>query len=133
VKPFRYWLDPLFLGCCALYVVNRWGVKPHFHVTFFHSWLNDALLVPCALPLLLWVHARLGWRDSEAPPGAWEIITHLAGWSVLFEVIGPRFVHHATADILDVVAYTAGAAVAFLWWHRERFWQPATARVSHEL
>jgi len=66
MKPFRYWRDPLFLGCCALYAVNRWVVKPHFQGAFFHSWLNDALLIPCALPLLLWVHARLGWRNATA-------------------------------------------------------------------
>ena len=122
--------DPLFLGCCALYALNRWAVKPHFHGAFIHSWFNDALLIPCALPVVLCVHAWLGWREQEAMPGAWEIITHLAGWSVLFEVIGPRLLHHATGDVLDVVAYTVGAAAAYVWWHRERLWQPAMASGS---
>ena len=128
MKPFRYLRDPLFLGCCALYALNRWAVKPHFHGALIHSWFNDALLIPCALPLLMRVHAWLGWREQDAMPGAWEIIAHLAGWSVLFEVIGPRLMHHATGDVLDVVAYTAGAAVAYVWWHRERLWHPATKR-----
>jgi len=125
VKPFRYLRDPLFLGCCLLYAVNRWAAKPHFHSTFVHSWFNDALLIPCALPLVLRIHAWLGWREQDAIPGAWEIIAHIAGWSVLFEVMGPHLVPHATGDVLDVVAYTVGAAAAYVWWHRERLWQPA--------
>ena len=122
--------DPLFLECCTLYAVNRWAVKPHFHGVFIHSWFNDALLIPCALPLLLRVHAWLGWREQDAMPGAWEIIAHLAGWSVMFEVIGPRLMRHATGDVLDVVAYTSGAAAAYVWWHRERLSQTTIASGS---
>ena len=131
VRPFRYLSDPLCLGCCALYAANRWAVKPHFHGAFIHSWFNDALLIPCALPLVLCVHAWLGWREQDVMPGAGEIIAHLAGWSVLFEVIGPRLMNRATGDVLDVAAYTVGAAVAYVWWHRKRLWQPTPA--SHEL
>lgn len=112
------------------YALNRWAVKPHFHGAFIHSWFNDSLLIPCALPVLLRLHAWLGWREQEAMPGAWEIIAHLAGWSVLFEVIGPHLMHHATGDVLDVVAYAMGAAAAYVWWHRERLWQPAMASGS---
>lgn len=95
-------------------------MKPHLHGTFIHSWFSDALLIPCAMPVLLQLHAWLGWRDHDAMPGAWEILVHLAGWSVLFEVIGPRVIHHGTGDVFDAVAYAAGAIVAYLWWHRER-------------
>jgi hypothetical protein len=42
-------------------------------------------------------------------------------WSVLFEWIGPKFMPHATGDPLDVIAYAAGAAVAGLWWQRDRW------------
>ena len=131
MKPFRYLRDPLFMACCALYVVNRWVMKPHLHGALVHSWFNDALLIPCALPVLLRFHAWLGWREQDAVPNAWEILAHLAGWSVLFEVVGPHLMHHATGDALDVVAYAAGAVVAYFWWNRERRWQPAT--ISHEL
>jgi hypothetical protein len=131
VKPFRYLHDPLFLGCCALYAANRWAMKPHFHGAFVHSWFNDALLIPCALPVVLIIHAWLGWRELDAMPGAREILAHLVGWSVLFEVIGPRLMHHPTGDVLDVAAYAAGAAAAYVWWHRARL-RPA-AIVSHEL
>ena len=114
------------MACCALYVVNRWVMKPHLHGALVHSWFNDALLIPCALPVLLRFHAWLGWREQDAVPNAWEILAHLVGWSVLFEVVGPRVMHHATGDLLDVVAYAVGAVVAYFWWNRERLWQPAT-------
>lgn len=133
MRAFRYCRDPLFLGCCALYALNRWVAKPHLHGAFFHSWFNDMLLIPCALPVLLWVHARLGWRDAEAVPGAWEIFAHLAGWSVLFEWVGPHLTHRATGDVLDVAAYTVGAAGAYVWWHWERLRPGPAEALSHEL
>jgi len=131
MRPFRYLRDRLFLSCCSLYVLNRWGLKPHLQGAFFQCWFNDALLMPCAVPVLLRIHAWLGLRERHALPGAWEIIAHLAGWSVLFEIIGPLVSSHATRDGWDVVAYSVGAAAAYLWWHREQFWQPALP--AHEL
>src|SRR5258705_66036 len=50
---FRYFADPLCIVCCLAYVVNRFLLKPHWHSGFFHSYFNDALLIPCALPLVL--------------------------------------------------------------------------------
>src|SRR5580658_4433734 len=62
VKRFGYVFDPFFLACCALYAVNRWLIKPHTHIAFFHNWFNDALLIPCALPPLLLAHDLLRLR-----------------------------------------------------------------------
>jgi len=121
VKRFGYIRDPLCLLCCALYATNRWIVKPHLHVPFFQFWFNDALLIPCALPVALWVQRWLNLRSHDRAPSAGEIFAHLAGWSILFEVIGPRIMPHATGDAWDVVAYAAGALVSFVFWRwRER-------------
>lgn len=116
MKPFRYLRDPLFLLCCALYCLNRFAIKPWLPVTFFHSWFNDTLLIPCALPPLLWLHRRLGLRATDSAPSVGEVLCHLAGWSILFEVIGPRLMPRCVGDPWDVVAYCAGAAVAYCWW-----------------
>lgn len=126
MKPFGYWRDPLFLACCAGYAVNRCFLKPHFHSAFFQNWFNDLLLIPCAMPLLLFLHRKLGLRTSDLPPSFAEIFVHLTGWSLLFEVIGPHFMPHVTGDPLDVIAYAVGGAMAFAWWRREMFW-PAAA------
>lgn len=123
---FRYVLDPIFGASCALYALNRWAIKPHSSIEFFHSWFNDTLLIPCALPPILLLHRWLGLRDHDRPPTALEVAGHWLGWSVLFEVICPRFMPHTTGDPWDVAAYAAGGIVAYLWWQRDR----RTARVS---
>jgi hypothetical protein len=115
LKPFRYWRDPLCLVCCALYALNRWGLKPHVHSPFLRGQFDDLLLIPCALPLVLWLQRKLGLRKHDVPPTVSEIAFHLAVWSVLFEVIGPRIMR-VTGDPLDVLAYVAGGLVAALWW-----------------
>jgi hypothetical protein len=116
VRRFRYWQDPLCLTGGALYVLNRFLVKPHVHSSFFHGHFNDLLLIPCALPLVLGLQRWLGWRRHDGPPTPWEILFHLAVWSVLFEWIGPHLLP-VTGDPWDVLAYAVGAAAAALWWH----------------
>lgn len=118
MKRFAYWADPLCLLSCSLYAVNRWGLKPRIHSPFLHDHFNDLLLIPCALPPLLWLHRRLRLRFDDQAPTPAEIGLHLAIWSVLFEIIGPRILPHATGDPWDIVAYVAGGIVAGLWWHR---------------
>jgi len=127
MRRFGYLRDPLFLVGCGGYVVNRWLVKPHVPAGFFHSYFNDLWLIPCALPLILWLHRQLGLRTHDQPPQFSEILPHLLFWSALFEWLGPRFVLHTTGDPLDVLAYAIGATLAGLWWQRER-WLPVLSR-----
>jgi hypothetical protein len=121
MRRFLYLRDPLFLVGCAAYGINRCLVKPYVHTGFFHSHFNDLWLIPCALPPILWLHRRLGLRPHDNVPQISEILTHLVFWSVFFEWIGPKFVPRAIGDPLDVIAYAAGAAVAGLWWQRNRW------------
>ena len=116
MKRFGYWRDPLFLVGCALYVLNRWAIKPHVHSPFLHGQFNDLLLIPCALPLVLWLQRHLGLRKHDAPPTVSEIVFHLVAWSLLMEVAGPHLMH-VTGDPLDVLAYAVGGALAGVWWH----------------
>ncbi len=114
---FRYARDPLFLGACAAYLLNRFLIAPASHSLFLRGYFDDLLLIPCALPLVLWVHRKFGWRPHDAPPTAGEIALHWGVWSLVCEGFGPQLLHRGVADRWDVVAYGAGALAAWLWWH----------------
>ncbi len=118
MRKFGYLRDGLFLTACSLYAANRWLIKPLVPDGFFGWWFSDVLLIPCAVPVLLWLERRTGIRRTDVPPTVAEIAFVLVLWSILFEVIAPRFIARATGDWMDVAAYTAGAVVAALWWNR---------------
>ena len=63
---FGYWRDRLFLVAVAAYGINRWGLKPRLPSPFLHGHFNDLLLIPAALPVVLWVQRRLGLRCPGA-------------------------------------------------------------------
>jgi len=127
MRRFRYWADPLCLLCCAAYVLNRWLLKPHLASPFLHGYFNDLLLIPCALPPLLWLQRRFCLRHHDLPPQGTEVLFHLVIWSLLFELIGPHLIKHATGDPLDVAAYAVGGIFAFAWWNWSR-----ESRARHE-
>jgi hypothetical protein len=116
VKRFGYLRDPLCLVACALYVFNRVWWRGHFDSVFFTGYFNDLLLIPAALPFVLWLQRRLGVRVGDAPPRWREIGFHLAVWSVTAEAIMPHFTSRATGDWYDVLAYAGGAIIAGCWW-----------------
>ena len=116
---FLYLRDRVFITCVALYAANRWLVKPSLPSgeVFFRGYFNDLLVVPCALPPLLYLHRRLSLRRTDAPPGAGEIALHLLVWSVFFEILAPHLVSSARADAWDVIAYCAGGLGCWLIWN----------------
>ena len=120
MKRFRYFADGLFLLGCSSYALNRWCIKPHVHSPFMRYHFNDMLLMPCALPVLLWMERRFKLRMSDEMPTVGEIALNLLVWSILFEVIGPHIMPWTTGDVWDVAAYVAGGILAGLWWRREQ-------------
>ena len=130
VKRFRYLRDSLFLVCSSLYVLNRWGIKPHTHNAFMRFHFNDLLLMPCALPVLLWLQRGLRLRSIDDPPTWNEIALYTIFWSILFEAIGPHLIRGTTGDPWDVVVYFIGGIGAGLWWNRHKLF---AGRAAHEL
>ena len=104
------------LVSCAFYAVNRWCLPMDLRGPFLRNHFDDLLLIPAAIPLILWLQRRLRLRTSDAPPDWREVLMHLVVWSVAAEVVGPHVFSHATGDIWDVVAYTAGAVIATALW-----------------
>jgi hypothetical protein len=89
--------------------------KPALAWPFLHSYFNDVLLIACALPPVLWVHRKLGLRVHDRPPTRGEIGLHVLVWSVVCELVGPRF-KWGIGDGRDIIAYVAGAVVADAIW-----------------
>ena len=116
MKPFGYGRDPLCLISIGLYALNRWGLKPALDLPFLENHFNDVLLIPAALPLVLWVQRKLNWRTHDRVPDTKEIALHLVVWGLIAEVAGPHLFDQATGDWRDLVAYATGAAVAGIWW-----------------
>jgi hypothetical protein len=99
-----------------LYVLNRVWWRGYFGGEFLTGYFNDLLLIPAALPVVLWVQRWIGVRSSDGPPRWREIGFHLAVWSVAAEGVMPYLTARATGDWHDIAAYTAGAIVSGLWW-----------------
>jgi hypothetical protein len=117
---FRYIRDPLFVVCTVLYVVNRWLVKlrPAVGEAFFRSYLNDLLLIPCALPPMLFLHRHLSLRPHDSFPTRGEVMLHLVVWSLYCEWVGPVIQHQGIGDPLDVLAYWIGGIGSWALWNR---------------
>lgn len=121
MKRFGYLCDPLFLAVLTAYALNQFWLKRAFAAPFLHNHFNDLLLLPAALPPVLWLHRQLGWRAQDGPPTWGEMTAHLAVWSVICEVIGPHWLRVGTADPLDALAYAVGGVAACGWWRRRPF------------
>lgn len=116
MRRFRYGADPVCLAACAAYLVNRLVIPDAWKGGFLHHHFNDLLLIPAALPWILWVQRRLGTRKHDQFPSCWETSAAFILWSIAAELLAPMLSHRATADPWDVAAYAGGAIVATLWW-----------------
>ena len=120
MKSFRYAFDPLCLSACLLYVVNRWLIASlPGNGRFFAS--TSMICFSFLPPFRLFLGFRDG-LDSEStmrPPSLAEIFGHLFIWSLISELLGPFVFARSVGDLLDVLAYSAGALAAGVWWNRK--------------
>ena len=130
MRLFGYVRDPLFLAASAAYVINRVWLRHALPGWFVQGYFNDMLLIPAALPLVLWFQRQLGWRAHDGAPTWLEILGHFVLWSLICEVVVILWLRHGTGDPADVIAYVVGGVAAGFWWKRRRSMAPVA---SHEL
>ena len=133
-RRFRYFADPVCAFALIAFAVNRFWLKPQGISGTFGQWyLNDVLCLPLFLPMILWLQRRMGLREHDGPPRAWEVLQHWAIFSILFEVILPHFPQYflTAADPWDVVAYWVGGMGAWMWWNRRRLCLSLDAHELH--
>lgn len=99
-----------------MYSANSLWVRPAFGGPFRTGTLNDLLLIPAALPWLLWSMERMSLREKNLFPTGLEIFVCTAVWAVVIEGLLPLLLPRATAEWMDAVAYAAGGLFAWLWW-----------------
>lgn len=136
MRQFGYLHDRLFQISLATYALNRLvlrshlGLLNHSHLhfvwSFSHSHLDDLLLMPAALPVILWGQRLLGLRMSDVSPTWPEMWVHLVVWSVMCKLVGPLWLHIGTPDPWDVAAFAIGGIAACCWWHRPIAVTPAS-------
>jgi hypothetical protein len=119
LKRFRYSADPLCLMAATCYAANRWLVPAALKGVFLRGYFADLLLIPAALPVMLWLQRRFGLRSHDAPPTLREVWVHVLVWSVAAEGVAPFLFGRATGDWWDVAAYASGAVVALSFWTME--------------
>ena len=116
---FHFFGDPICLASMIFYAVNRWYFKPHdIGGAFTQGYVNDLLCLPLFLPLILGVQRMIGLRKHDAPPRMWEVVQHAIIFSILFEVVLPRYPRqfHTTADPWDAIADLVGGVTAWFCW-----------------
>jgi hypothetical protein len=101
-------LQPFFLICCALWILNQLLEQNKIFVLPLFSYLDDLLCLPLTLYFILAVQ-RLYFRNQGIIIPISHILFAIAAFTVYFELVLPAFSKTYTADVLDVVAYSIGA------------------------
>ncbi len=118
-RPFRYLADPICIASLIIYPINRFYLKPH-HIGgwFTHGYLNDVLCLPMFVPMILYLQHLLGLRPHRRYPRVWEIVQAWAAFSIVFQLITPRFpkLFITAGDPYDMIAYAVGGVLAGWWW-----------------
>lgn len=116
---FKYLFDPLFLISVVVVILNKLTFpKPYWlDCTFCNYYLNDALLIPVVIPVILYLSKAIKLRDEFCPPTFLEVGIPLLIWSIAFELIGPFYFELGTSDPFDVCAYFIGGLLSWLIWN----------------
>ena len=107
IRPGPVRLNLLLL---LLFLANRLLEGVGGSSVLLRSWLDDVLVMPLALGAALWLHRRRI-RSAYWTMPVLQVVFAVVLYAVLFEFVLPLVSQRATGDPLDVVAYSAGAAL----------------------
>jgi len=110
-------LNPIFIGLCILYLINKFIEFPFDTTSYFYVFLknhlNDFLYMPIALTICL---ATIRWiKRLPYFILSWGMIIGMTVFSsIVFEYIGPSYFMHTTGDWMDVVMYVLGGSFYYM-------------------
>ncbi|EIM77694.1 hypothetical protein A3SI_05909 [Nitritalea halalkaliphila LW7] len=109
INTFHVWLSPYFWVPALLFWINQYIERVlEIHLPYIHAYGDDLLAMPVVFGLTLqvyrWIHPL---REAFIFTPA-QLIVGLLYFSLLFEVLLPRFLSTYTADPWDVLCYALG-------------------------
>jgi hypothetical protein len=120
LNDFKYLTDPLFLLSSVAYAINKtllvFTKGSNWASAFLASYFNDLLLVPVAIPIILFFSKTLAFRPRSLSPSLPEVAIPVLIWSIAFEVVGPYVFRRGVSDPFDVIAYCFGGFASWLFW-----------------
>ncbi|HAI12106.1 MAG TPA: hypothetical protein DCM28_10410 [Phycisphaerales bacterium] len=119
LKPFSYLRDRLFLICVGIYFLNRMLESVQWSHTYLRWYLNDLLLVPIFVPIMLWCMRKLKLRKHDLAPSLLEIGMLVLVIGLVFEGISPYLPvlkDVSTPDINDLICYALGGVMSLGYW-----------------
>jgi hypothetical protein len=111
---FGVWQNPLVLGSTFLYVLHSVLRQFFPEPWFLQFYLNDLLCMPIVLGAAIFLQRNLVLRQPAYALTGYQIAIVVIYWSVMFEGVIPKFVERYTADIFDVIAYSLGGLLFYL-------------------
>ncbi len=115
---YCFWKDKLFLISSLIYFFNTYYLKHLIKVDFFQNYLNDILLIPCALPPLIYLYVKLKLRNQKSFPTTLEVFSFFIFSSFVFECLGPKYLNKGVADYFDILAYAIGGIISNYFWNK---------------
>lgn len=119
LKPFTYLRDRLFLICVGIYFLNRMLESIQWSHAYLRWYLNDLLLVPIFVPIMLWCMRKIKFRKHDLAPSLLEIGMLVLVIGLVFEGFAPYLPvlkDVSTPDINDLICYASGGVVSLGYW-----------------
>ncbi|MGY6558961.1 MAG: magnesium citrate secondary transporter [Nitritalea sp.] len=109
ISTFHVWLNPYFWVPALLFWINQYLERGlEIHLPYVHAYGDDLLAMPVVFGLTLQVYRWFHPLREAFIFTPIQLLVGLLYFSLLFEVLLPRYSSTYTADPWDVLCYTLG-------------------------